>query len=208
MAKPGRRARAMTSVGRHRWISGLTATAAVALGAVGFVRHARLTVPYLIVVALLVVVVVSADARVRFSTVCLGGLAAWGVLHLAGGLIELDDGRILYNALFTRWIHFDNVVHFIGFGSAGLALAESLQATTGVRMSRTTVWTVTWVGGMGAGAFNEVVEFILTHLLEHTDVGGFENTGRDLVANLMGAATAGLWATRQLDGQPANDRCI
>ncbi len=45
--------------------------------------------------------------------------------------------------------------------------------------------------GQGVGAFNEVVEFWSTHLLAATNVGGYENTGRDLVANLLGSAVAG-----------------
>ena len=40
-----------------------------------------------------------------------------------------------------------------------------------------------WLAGMGVGAFNEVVEFFTTLVLEDTNVGGYQNTGRDLVAN-------------------------
>jgi hypothetical protein len=42
---------------------------------------------------------------------------------------------------------------------------------------------------MGFGALNEVVEFIATRFME-TNVGDYENTGWDLVANLAGAAIA------------------
>jgi len=48
-------------------------------------------------------------------------------------------------------------------------------------------------GGMGFGAANEVVEFIATLTLPGTNVGGYANTGWDLVANSVGcliAATA------------------
>ena len=43
--------------------------------------------------------------------------------------------------------------------------------------------------GQGVGAFNEVVEFGASHLLAATNVGGYENTGRDLVA-IVGLAAA------------------
>ncbi len=39
-------------------------------------------------------------------------------------------------------------------------------------------------------AVNEVVEFIATITLPGTNVGGYENTGWDLVANLVGCLIA------------------
>src|SRR6188474_1295676 len=97
--------RAGRSVGRHRALAACAGLAILGMTVVGFVRHAKLTVPYLLIVLALVAVVVTSDDRVRYTTLTLSGLAAWGVLHLAGGLIELDDGRILYNVVIGRWIH-------------------------------------------------------------------------------------------------------
>jgi hypothetical protein len=45
---------------------------------------------------------------------------------------------------------------------------------------------------MGFGALNEVVEFAATQLLPDTNVGGYVNTGWDLVFNLVGSAAAAL----------------
>jgi hypothetical protein len=179
---------------RHRALASTAGAAIVSLAVVGAVRHAPLTIPYLFLVVTIGAVVVVADDRVRFSRIALTGLGVWATMHLAGGLIELDDGRILYNTMFTRWIHFDNVVHFIGFGSAGLASLEALVATTATTFSRRVTWTITWLAAMGVGAFNEVVEFGATHVLQGTNVGGYQNTGRDLVANMLGGAAAGWWA--------------
>ena len=44
--------------------------------------------------------------------------------------------------------------------------------------------------GSGFGALNEVVEFIAVLTIPETNVGGYENTGWDLVANLVGATVA------------------
>ena len=44
--------------------------------------------------------------------------------------------------------------------------------------------------GMGFGALNEVIEFFAVMLLPKTNVGDYENTGWDLVANLVGATVA------------------
>ena len=43
--------------------------------------------------------------------------------------------------------------------------------------------------GMGLGALNEVVEFVATRIAE-TNVGGYVNTGWDLVYNALGASLA------------------
>ena len=51
--------------------------------------------------------------------------------------------------------------------------------------------------GTGVGAMNEVAEFAATHLLDATNVGGYENTGRDLAANLLGSSGAGVLVSRR-----------
>jgi hypothetical protein len=186
---------------RHPGLAAATAGAIAGVGAFGAIRGARLTIPYLVIVVGLCALVVRADTRTHFATPTLVGLATWGTLHLLGGLVELDDGRILYNTLVTRWIHFDNVVHLIGFGSAGAAgyelLAPSLDPTTATRR---TAWFVTCTAALAAGALNEVVEFAATHVLAATDVGGYENTGRDLVANLVGGVIAATWVASRRHG--------
>ena len=46
--------------------------------------------------------------------------------------------------------------------------------------------------GMGFGALNEVVEFAATLMMPSTNVGGYVNTGWDLVANLAGCVIAAI----------------
>lgn len=148
--------------------------------------------PYAVIVVGLAVAVVVADERVRFSRTVLVGLGLWGLGHLAGGLIQLDRDRILYNAVIARWLHFDNLVHAVGFGTAGVACWEAtrswLPAEPGHRLGTVVVVALL---GTGVGAFNEVVEFAASHLLAETSIGGYENTGRDLVANLLGSLAGG-----------------
>lgn len=50
--------------------------------------------------------------------------------------------------------------------------------------------TLAAAAGMGFGALNEVIEFFMTLLVPETNVGGYINTGWDLVANLVGALIA------------------
>ncbi|MGI8686790.1 MAG: hypothetical protein ACR2MO_17150, partial [Acidimicrobiales bacterium] len=52
------------------------------------------------------------------------------------------------------------------------------------------------LAGMGVGGINEIAEFVATLVLEDTNVGGYDNTGWDLVFDLFGACVAGLWLMR------------
>ena len=198
-----RRGPAASAARRHPILAGTVAGYLVVGVSFGLATGARLTVPYGLIVGVLALAVARADERVRFSDTVLVGLALWGLGHLVGGLVQLDHDRILYNAVVARWIHFDNVVHAVGFGTAGIACWEAtrswLPAGPGHRLGRATVVALM---GMGVGAFNEVVEFALTHLLAQTAIGGYENTGRDLVANLLGCVVAGWVVSRRPEPAP------
>jgi hypothetical protein len=82
-------------------------------------------------------------------------------------------------------------------GVATWACWQGLRTATGCRPTAGPL-VVSALAGMGLGAVNEVVEFIATRLMD-TNVGGYVNTGWDLVANTVGAViAAGLirWAYR------------
>ncbi|HVF15227.1 MAG TPA: hypothetical protein VM942_11545 [Acidimicrobiales bacterium] len=172
----------------------------VGLTAYGAVNGSRLTASYAVIVAVAFVGLAVADERFRFSLIVLVGLTLWGLGHLAGGIVELDEGeRILYNVVYARWFHVDNIVHFIGFGISGLACWEALRARWLGATEVGSVATVAFVAllGCGVGAVNEVVEFGFTLAFEDTQVGGYQNTGRDLVANLLGGIMAGVYEVRR-----------
>ncbi len=185
---------------RHPVMAAMVAAYIVAWSLYGLITGSRNTASYVVIVSAVALAVAAADARVHFSPLVLVGLAIWGFGHLAGGLVHLEGpgDRILYNAVFLRWGHFDNVVHAIGFGTSGIAAWEAtrswLPAEPGHRLGTAVVVCLL---GQGVGAFNEVVEFWSTHVLADTNVGGYENTGRDLVANLLGSAVAGWWVSRR-----------
>ena len=154
----------------------------------------------MVTVVLLGAVVVRLDRRVGFSGLVAVGLTAWAVTHLAGGLVQLDDDRVLYNAVLLPHLRYDNVVHFFGFGVAGIAAWEALAGSLlggGRRPRPFAAGFTVWLFGMGLGALNEVVEFYVALNVEESNIGGYLNTGRDLVANLLGSALAGLVVARR-----------
>lgn len=136
-------------------------------------------------------------ARVRIPTLLLMGLALWGAVHLLGGTVPvaerwLDPGetnRTLYNVRISPWLpKYDQVVHTYGFFISTLCAWAGLRATY-PRATRPGfgVLLVLALTGMGLGAMNEVIEFVGTLVFPNTNVGGYRNTGWDLVCNMTGA---------------------
>lgn len=151
---------------------------------------------------------INGDQRVVYS---------WWVLPFVWG----DDGRVVWG------IKYDHVTHAYGFGvtcwacweGARCAIRAQVEArgravlpaeagspvrrpggSPGDRVQPTFGLVVLCVvGALGFGALNEVVEFVAT-MLGPTNVGGYENTGWDLVSNTIGAVVAGaviwVWGKR------------
>lgn len=169
---------------------------------------------YIVVMLVLLAAAAMVHLRVNFSDGVIWGLSAWGALHMAGGLVPVPeswpingDVRVLYSLWFIPgWLKYDQVVHAFGFGVTMVACWQGLRVGI-AGFARTTVKevlptfglvVVCWAAALGFGALNEVVEFAVTQLVPNTNVGGYDNTGWDLVANTVGATIAaiGVWSAR------------
>jgi hypothetical protein len=158
---------------------------------------------YIVVMLVLIAVMSLVHGRVGLSGGLLWCLSAWGLAHMAGGLVPLPQGwpyhgehAVLYSGwLIPQKLKYDQVVHAYGFGVTTWlcwhGLQTSLRKGFGVEVRPTTgLLIVCAAAGVGFGALNEVVEFIAVLTIPNTNVGGYENTGWDLVANLAGASAA------------------
>ncbi len=161
---------------------------------------------YLVVMLLLGAVVIAVHRRVNLSRGVLWGLSIWGLAHMAGGLVSVPEGwpingdiRVLYSLwLIPDYLKYDHIVHAFGFGVTtwlcwqGLRRILADHAQQPVESIRPTLGMLTLVmaAGMGFGAMNEVVEFVATLMMPETNVGGYINTGWDLVSNLTGCLLA------------------
>lgn len=152
------------------------------------------TVFYAVFMALLLAVVAVVYERRPLGRGVLVALSLWGLAHMAGGLVEVD-GRILY-----RWmvvpgtLRFDKVVHAFGFGAATVACFQVLRPSQ--RGSDVLVAVFAALAGLGLGGLNETVEFLIARYAAESNVGGFTNTGWDLVFNTVGAVTAAALCVR------------
>jgi len=161
---------------------------------------------YIVVMLVLIGVIALVHRRVGLSVGLLWALTAWGFLHMAGGLVSVPEhwphdppNAVLYSLwLIPDLLKYDQVVHAYGFGVTTWlcwqALRVAVREVDGRELRpRAGVLTLCAAAGMGFGALNEVIEFVATLTMPHTNVGGYVNTGWDLVANLVGAvAAAGL----------------
>ncbi len=146
---------------------------------------------------------------VGVPTVLIWLLMGWTVAHLVGGTLPIPErfvepGRphTLYNMRVAPWLpKYDQVVHCLGFMVATLTAWTGLRATypgrAGPQRISFGVSLAIVLIGMGLGAMNEVIEFIATVIFPDTNVGGYDNTGWDLVSNLTGCIIAVLIIRRR-----------
>lgn len=156
---------------------------------------------YVGVMVVLVAFVWAVDRWVVLSPGVLWLLSLWGIFHMAGGLVPIPEAwphsgePVLYSLwIFEDRLKYDHLVHASGFGVTTWACWQALRrALAGAGVRPVPGWGVLLLcamAGMGFGAVNEVAEFVATLLVPETNVGGYVNTGWDLVANLVGTVTA------------------
>ncbi|HVL33840.1 MAG TPA: DUF2238 domain-containing protein [Actinomycetota bacterium] len=164
----------------------------------GVARGAPETIVYFVAMTAAMTLVARLYRRVKLTAGVLWGLAIWGAAHMAGGLIPAG-ADVLYNQrLGPEIVHYDRLVHAFGFGFGTIAAWQSLRGwITSERPPTAGLAVIIALVGMGIGAFNEVLEFAMTKVNENSNVGGYDNTGWDLVFNMFGAAVAATWVARR-----------
>ena len=158
---------------------------------------------YIAVMVVLIAVVWAVDRSVRLSAGALWGLSLWGLAHMIGGLVTapagwpaaVADQAVMYNVwIVTDRVKYDHVVHAWGFGMTTWVCWQGVAAALRKRGAETRptggLLVLVAAAGLGFGALNEVIEFAATLLVPETNVGGYRNTGWDLVSNTVGALVA------------------
>jgi uncharacterized membrane protein YjdF len=152
---------------------------------------------YLIALAPILVLGFYLQARYEFPLWMMWLISILVALHLAGGSIKVN-GDVLYNFVLvpipnwtglTIW-KFDQLVH--PYGAASIALITYALLTGRTKLTSAVVLLLAFMVANGAGALNEVIEFITKITVPHTDVGGYYNTALDLLFNMIGAAFGSL----------------
>lgn len=158
---------------------------------------------YVAVVLLLLFVLLKSNKYVEYPDKVLWLLLVWAILHMLGG-VEAGGSVIYTHMIFPivgepyNILKYDQVVHAFGFFVATLAIYYVLKPHLKEKFGWVGVGVVLVMAGLGLGALNEIIEFLMTVFLPDTNVGGYENTALDLVFNLIGALLA-VWTIRKVD---------
>lgn len=160
---------------------------------------------FILHIAVLIGSMVFVHLHYNLSQGLLWCFSIWGLLHMAGGLAPIPQvgsfsgqSGVLYSlALVRDGVRYDQLVHAFGFGSATWLcwelLCSGVRTYYGQRLIPTSgVIALCWVGGMGFGALNELVEFVAYLIRPETNVGDYHNTGWDLIYNALGASAVGV----------------
>ncbi len=161
-------------------------------------------VMYVLVMVILAIPIYILHRTVKLHPVALWGLSLWGLLHMCGGLVPVphswpvsDESYVLYNWwIIPRLLKYDQLIHAYGFGLTTWICWQALCSAfkkRGVNITPSFGLLVLCVAaGMGFGGLNEVIEFTAVLLIPETNVGGYYNTGWDLISNLTGCVIAAI----------------
>lgn len=163
----------------------------VALVAFGLISALSQTFFYATFMVAAFALVVMTYSRFRLRQITLWGLALWGIAHLAGGLLSIGADVLYRFDLIPGLLRFDQVVHAFGFGFATAACWDVLGEVI-VRDRAAARSVLALLGGLGFGAINEAIEFLVTRIDPSSNIGGFVNTGFDLLFNALGCAVAAI----------------
>ncbi|MEO7556317.1 MAG: hypothetical protein ABIV94_06895 [Acidimicrobiales bacterium] len=162
--------------------------ALIGFGAYGFQTAAPSTVAYLFTTSMVATTLVW-FRRTPLPPRLTAALTVLAVAHLAGGLVRVGD-NVLYNAqLGLPAVEYDHFVHAGAVLAGCLVLWDLFGRALGERPPRELI-VLCGLAALGLGAVNEVIEFLTTQVHHGTHVGGYDNTGWDLVCNLIGATIA------------------
>ncbi len=152
---------------------------------------------YVVTLVIFLGLIATTQRIAQFPTFILWGLALWGLAHMAGGGVIVNDSVLyaymvvpLTSASELAILKYDQIVHFFGFGVATLVLWHILRRNFPVLDGTKTLYAFAILGGMGLGALNELIEFTAVLAFPNTNVGGYINTALDLVFNTLGALSA------------------
>ena len=204
----GARSRLGPAVRDHLWPVAMLVAGTVVLLTLGIATGQDNWPVYAVVVLGGAAVVTRLHVRGGLSTATTWGLVAFALGHLAGGMVPVGDGVLYQLWLVDGVLRYDNLQHAIGFGFVGRAIWETLQSRL-APSERDRPGIAMWIvvlGAAAAGAVNEIVEYLLTLVLPEHRVGGYDNTARDLIANLLGGLAVGWWTRRQIIQATGPDR--
>ncbi len=164
---------------------------------------------YVFVVLIFALLIQNIHRKVQFSTGILWCLSLWGLMHMLGGLVAIPESwpyngehAVLYSFwIIPEYLKYDHIIHGYGFGIGTWACWQALAPIVIGSKEYVSEIVLAVLASNGLGALNEIIEFFATLVLPSTNVGGYINTGWDLVFNLLGSMVAAviIWFGKPID---------
>lgn len=193
-------------VKKEQWpIAMVLLTALVIFGFIFILKENYEFLIYIGIIFIFGTLIIATNKKIIYPNNLLWGLTIWAILHMAGGGIFIG-GKRLYEIILIPLVEepynifkYDQLVHIIGFGVATLLMYYLLLPFLKDKIRKTTALMIVIImAGLGAGATNEIIEFLATVIAPETGVGGYENTALDLVSNFIGALLASVYIKREI----------
>jgi len=172
------------------------ALSVVGVAVAGFAVHGVInevpgTLDYVLTVSGLVTLVFTLRTKALPAPVAFAA-AASAVVHLAGGLVQVGDDVLYNTSPGLELLRYDHFGHALGIFVGALLVWEVFVQDAFVVTGRGSLVAVTVLAALGLGAVNEAVEFVSTLAHGGSHIGGYTNTGWDLVTNTLAGLLAGL----------------
>ncbi len=152
---------------------------------------------YIVEILFFLFLIIITNEKMDYPNYVLWGLTIWAIFHMSGGALYFG-GKRLYDLILLpiagapyHIFRYDQFTHLFGFAVATLVMYHLLKPNFKKNFNAwISISIVVIMAGTGAGALNEVIEFLTTVVAPSTGVGGYINNSLDLVFNLLGAICA------------------
>ncbi len=169
------------------------------LGGIYFARDFNLE--FVIYVAVIVAIFGGVFVTLRYTQFpvwMLWLLSLWGLMHVAGGLVQTVDGVLFAYRIYPFLdlggdfyiLKYDQVVHGYLYALVALMSYHVLRVPLRVVGHTFLVALAAALISLGVSGLNEIMEFLIAVNLERHGVGGYENAMLDLIFNWGGAVLA------------------
>jgi putative membrane protein len=138
------------------------------------------------------------------------GFFVWMILHMAGGSLTIGETR-LYDLILVPIVgapydilKYDQFVHFYCYVVYTFLMFSVVKAISRPDPHRFAFSLVLVLAATSVGALNEIVEFGAVVFYGSTGVGGYYNTGLDLIMNLLGSLLAVMLLQPRIRSSPGH----
>ena len=157
---------------------------------------------YVVVLGATIYFIFKSDKFFKYPALARWGFAIWMFLHLAGGSFKIAGVR-LYDYILVplvgepyNFLRYDQVIHTYCYFVITLFVYSVVLFVAKDKIRTKTAFVLIFLGGIGIGAINEIIEFSTVALFNAKGVGDYFNNSLDLIFNSLGALIAAFYSRK------------